>query len=94
MSTKPNWHDAPEWASYLAKDKNGSWSWFENKPWRDEGYWDARGMESNAGYFIEHDWRESLEEKPKVNPKLQAPPPLLINEGFQPGLRYNPDDYL
>ena len=29
---KPNWDDAPDWANWLAQDKNGVWTWFENKP--------------------------------------------------------------
>ena len=29
---KPAWSDAPEWANYLAMDKNGEWWWHEDKP--------------------------------------------------------------
>ena len=29
---KPDWKDAPEWANYLAQDKNGEWTWFSHKP--------------------------------------------------------------
>ena len=29
---KPDWKDAPEWARYLAMDKDGTWWWYEIKP--------------------------------------------------------------
>ena len=29
---KPNWKDAPEWAKWLARDKDGKWFWYETKP--------------------------------------------------------------
>src|SRR5690606_32966667 len=28
----PSWDDAPEWARYLAQDKDGTWWWYEKKP--------------------------------------------------------------
>lgn len=39
-SGKPDWKDAPEWATYCAMDDNGSWWWYENKPPEFEnGFW-------------------------------------------------------
>jgi hypothetical protein len=29
---RPSWKDAPEWAKYLAMDRNGLWYWFEERP--------------------------------------------------------------
>lgn len=29
---KPSWSDAPEWAKYLAMDKDGWWWWHELEP--------------------------------------------------------------
>lgn len=29
---KPDWKDAPEWANYLAMDKDGEWYWFSSEP--------------------------------------------------------------
>lgn len=31
---KPDWKDAPEWASYLAMDQSGDWYWFEARPFQ------------------------------------------------------------
>lgn len=32
VSREPSWKDAPEWAKWLAQDKDGIWSWFSTKP--------------------------------------------------------------
>ena len=29
---KPEWKDAPNWANWFAKDRNGVWHWFEYEP--------------------------------------------------------------
>jgi len=29
---KPDWKDAPEWASWLAMDEDGEWLWYLVKP--------------------------------------------------------------
>ena len=29
---KPNWKDAPDWANYLAMDRDERWGWYENSP--------------------------------------------------------------
>lgn len=29
---KPDWKDAPEWATHLAMDDDGTWHWFANEP--------------------------------------------------------------
>lgn len=29
---KPDWKDAPEWANYMARDKDGEWRVFEVEP--------------------------------------------------------------
>ena len=29
---KPDWKDAPEWASWLAMDEDGDWFWYESEP--------------------------------------------------------------
>ena len=31
-SRQPDWSQAPEWAKWLAQDKDGVWSWFSTKP--------------------------------------------------------------
>lgn len=32
MSNKPEWKDAPDWAMWLAQDKDGDWYWWQDKP--------------------------------------------------------------
>lgn len=29
---KPSWKDAPQWANWLARDSDGRWYWYEDKP--------------------------------------------------------------
>jgi hypothetical protein len=44
---KPSWKDAPEWANWLAMDRDGTWYWYQNRPnkvidgfWPSEGRWE------------------------------------------------------
>ena len=39
---KPEWNTAPEWAQYLTQDRDGTWTWWENKPEYDDGDWDVK----------------------------------------------------
>ena len=66
---KPDWKDAPEWAQWLAQDEDGTWWWYENAPkvilsrtWFDSGR--ARKVSDNYS----ENWRESLEQRPAVQP--------------------------
>ena len=68
---KPNWKDAPKWAQWLAQDFTGTWYWYETKPSPDdeELIWDSAGSgciqrEPRTNYA----WRESLEQRPEVQP--------------------------
>jgi hypothetical protein len=64
---KPQWKDAPEWAKWLAMDKNGQWYWYEGpcKPEHDENRWDCdEGIGEKVG-VPEPNWEDSLEAKPK-----------------------------
>jgi hypothetical protein len=29
---KPDWSEAPEWAKWLAQDKDGDWYWWQDEP--------------------------------------------------------------
>lgn len=29
---KPDWEDAPEWANWVAQDKDGDWYWWQEQP--------------------------------------------------------------
>lgn len=61
---KPDWKDAPEWAHYLAKDKNDEWWWFERPPTTySSGRWLGGGMACMAGTY--NNWRETLEQSPE-----------------------------
>ena len=42
-ATKPSWDDAPDWAWWLAQDRDGKWWWFENAPTlhSEKGFWDT-----------------------------------------------------
>ena len=61
---KPSWNDAPEWARYLARDRDGSWCWFEEMPRTGYEEWLPRkGKALNINDDIQ-DWRETLETRP------------------------------
>lgn len=60
---KPSWDDAPEWANYLARDKNGQWFWYENKPIALTGYWNNQTGKTMAINEV-NDWKETLEKRP------------------------------
>lgn len=32
MDDVPDWKGAPDWATYRAKDADGAWWWYEEKP--------------------------------------------------------------
>ena len=64
---KPNWNDAPEWASYLARDKNGTWFWYENEPtgFNADDEWNCGEGKAEMAHNNSHsDWKETLEERP------------------------------
>ena len=65
---KPDWKDAPEWAQWLAMDRDGKWTWFEDEPIA--GDWDiwcnpTRGMWDDAEIRPIYEWRETLESRPE-----------------------------
>ena len=64
--TKPDWKDAPEWASYLAMDRNGCWWWYEFKPtiFLNEDEWVKVGGRAEAFPSSNDDWRDTLEMRP------------------------------
>lgn len=61
---KPSWNDAPEWAQYLAADKDGSWFWYASKPEISQV-----AFINNCGEDVEYapllNWRDSLESRPE-----------------------------
>lgn len=64
---KPDWKDAPEWATCLAMDADGSWSWYEHAPaWSDAmGHWyETEGMSEIVYEPYDDDAFKSLEYRP------------------------------
>jgi hypothetical protein len=64
---KPSWDDpaCPEWANYLARDSDGTWVWFENKPAVDmgSGCWVSDGKSEIDDVLLFYKY--TLEERPK-----------------------------
>lgn len=57
------WANAPEWAKWLAMDKDGEWYWFEEKPVREKCTWQCDLGKCKITESVRLDWRESLEER-------------------------------
>jgi hypothetical protein len=36
---KPGWRNAPEWANWLAMDKDSRWYWYEEEPVKNQVMW-------------------------------------------------------
>jgi hypothetical protein len=65
--SKPDWKYAPEWANYLAKDRDGLWCWHENYVIPEGGIWMSKGRGRVAiAYQPDEAWRETLEERPNA----------------------------
>ena len=63
---KPDWKDAPEWATHLAMDSDGSWWWFEQQPDEDDGCFVCQNfkLKMEIAYSPRELWHESLEARP------------------------------
>ena len=64
---KPDWKDAPQWANYLAQDKDGTWYWYENEPdcIQDNDVWvKKKGRMIMAQLSFNSSWRLTLEGRP------------------------------
>lgn len=61
---KPDWNDAPEWATCLAMDADGVWCWYEEKPKlkKSNGIFFSPLKVAFAGNGV--CWFESLEVRP------------------------------
>lgn len=73
LANRPDWKIAPEWARYLAMDRDGSWWWFEHMPRADEldGIWfrnKALPSQFCCAYRPDDNdmWAESLEDRPSA----------------------------
>jgi hypothetical protein len=65
LDNKPGWKNAPDWAKYLAQDENGSWWFFSNEPKPLQTLWNNDGLDSLKSNVKNHNWRETLESRPK-----------------------------
>lgn len=63
---KPDWQYAPEWARYLAMNKDGRWHWYEYKPVaRFTSWWEHREGKAVPVPMFYQDWRDTLETRPQ-----------------------------
>jgi len=63
MSNKPDWADAPEWAKYLAQDKDGEWNWFEFLPDQCSKSWDLARCVGRSEKATKEAWTLTLESR-------------------------------
>lgn len=61
IQLKPDWKDAPEWATWLAQDCDGEWYWFDIEPHIAHGMW-LNGSEVKAATIL--GWEDTLEPRP------------------------------
>ena len=69
---KPSWKNAPIWANFLSKYRDGMWYWYEYKPVITNHYSDwwfnFEGGQVAVAQFSEP-WESSLEARPKAKAK-------------------------
>jgi len=66
---KPDWKDAPEWASWLAQDSSGVWNWYTDEPEQNSSkkeWWPRKdGDFAYQGSGRPNpNWRNTLEARP------------------------------
>ena len=61
---KPSWDQAPEWAHWLAMDKNGEWYWHKDKPTPLANVWHTSSRQFQIAGVLPK-WTETLEERPE-----------------------------
>jgi hypothetical protein len=68
MIEKPDWSIAPEWANYLAQDRDGSWHWYQDEPKQDHEQWVLANHCTEWKLYrpiVESkNWKETLERRP------------------------------
>lgn len=68
------WKDAPRWANWRAMNDNGSWYWYENKPYIGEStIWvtDIGRREFFHSSLFMSDWENSCEARPVVDELIE-----------------------
>ena len=61
---KPDWSEAPEWARYLAQDKDSEWYWFESEPKLCGEVWELSKYVGKSERARKEAWTISLEPRP------------------------------
>lgn len=65
---KPDWSEAPEWAEWLAQDRDGQWGWYEveprQSPYADTWFWEDGEWEEAADHAMNENWTSTLEQRP------------------------------
>ena len=66
---KPSWDEAPEWANWIAQDRDGEWWWFEYQP---EESFEFNGWRITGGFAdeatrcqVNDKWYDTLQERPQ-----------------------------
>lgn len=63
------WKDAPEWANWLAQDRDGSWFWYTTKPRQilQHGIWiNSTGTKhGKQDATVIATWTSTLEKRPR-----------------------------
>ena len=69
----PSWDDAPEWANWMAMDKDGEWYWFAPRPIKKATEWDSvDGVQAQFSGVTHpnpssYDWTKSIQPRPGKN---------------------------
>ena len=62
---KPNWDEAPSWATHLAMDSDGRWYWYGGKPNNNNSNWTTVNKCTPAEVYWDR-WEETLEQRPEA----------------------------
>jgi hypothetical protein len=74
LENRPDWKDAPNWANYLAQDKDGSWWWYGNNPISVEDKWYLGGKKEKAS--VEGDNPRIMDKPIQTAPDNRVPVPF------------------
>ena len=61
---KPSWNNAPEWANYLAMNRDGEWYWHMNAPYKIGYCFISFHRHSFAGSGHGKKWEDTIETRP------------------------------
>jgi transcriptional regulator with XRE-family HTH domain len=74
-NSAPTWDRAPPWAKFLAMDADGTWVWYELRPFTDhfsvdpDSYWDVEEGRREKVKYQRHmaGWETTLQERPEAS---------------------------